>query len=43
MERKPDSTDGISEARRISHRTAKKLGESYKVNGNSKRSYEKAI
>jgi len=43
MERKPDGADRISKTRRIPHWTAKKLGKSYKVNRNSKKSYEKTI
>jgi len=43
MEREPDSVDRISKTRRIPYWTAKKLGRSYEVDGNSKRSYEKTI
>ena len=43
MERKPDIADGISKIGRIPHWTAKKLGRGYKIDGNSKKSYEKTI
>ena len=43
MERKPYGTDGVSKTRRIPYRTAKKLGKSHKINGNSTKSYEEAI
>ena len=43
MEEKPDGANKVSKVRRIFYWTTTKLGEGYKVNGNSKKSYEKAI
>ena len=43
MEGEFDSIDEVSKTRRIPYRITKKLERSYKVNRNSKRSYEKAI
>jgi len=39
----PDSANKISIVKRIPYWTTMKLGEGHKINGNSKRSYEKVI
>jgi len=43
MENKPEDANRILKVRRISYWTTTKLGRGHKVNGNSKRNYEKAI
>ena len=43
IKRQPNSTNGVSEIRRIPYRTTKKLGRSHKVDKISTRSYEEAI
>jgi len=43
MERQPSSTNKVSEIRRISYRTIKKLEKGYKVNRSGSKEYEEAI
>jgi len=43
MERQPDGTNRVSEIRRISYRTTKKLERDYKVNKSSSKEYKEVI
>ena len=43
MERQPSSTNRVSEIRRISYRTIKKLERGHEVNGSGSKEYEEAI
>ena len=43
MKGQSNSTNRVSKTRRISYRIAKKLGESYKIDGSSTRSHEETV
>jgi len=43
MEEKPNCTNKITKVGRVSHRIAKKLEKSNKIDENSKESYEKTV
>ena len=43
MERESYCKDGITKTREFSSRTTRKLGSSKEINGNRKKSYEKAV
>jgi len=43
LKRQPYGTDKVSKTRKIPHGIVKKLGRSYKGNGNSVRSHEETI